>query len=244
MKYTGEEKKVPLTPISIGRLLLLLLLPIIAFGLAFYPILLVNFFIIQYLNFGVIINLLIISLLLVINLLLFIFTAMLSTAFFINILFLKYKEGEYGKSLKDRTAFRYFSYFTLKHPVYKLLDIFNISPLKSLYLKLIGCKIGKNVFLAGGEYIIDPCALEIGENTMIGGKTIITSHLAEDKFIVKKVKIGKNCLIGGASLILPGVIIEDNVVVGARSLIIKDQLLKKGKTYAGIPAKEIKKKVK
>jgi len=35
MKYIGEEKKVPLTPISIGRLLLLLLIPIIAFGLAF-----------------------------------------------------------------------------------------------------------------------------------------------------------------------------------------------------------------
>jgi acetyltransferase-like isoleucine patch superfamily enzyme len=82
--------------------------------------------------------------------------------------------------------------------------------------------------------------MEIGDNTMIGGRSLITGHLAEDKLIIKKVKIGKNCLIGGESFIMPGVTIEDNVVVGAKSLVTKNKKLEKGKIYAGIPAKEIK----
>ena len=68
---------------------------------------------------------------------------------------------------------------------------------------------------------------------MIGGRALITGHLAEDKLIIKKVKIGKNCLIGGESFIMPGVIIEDNVVVGAKSLVTKNKKLEKGKVYVG-----------
>jgi carbonic anhydrase/acetyltransferase-like protein (isoleucine patch superfamily) len=39
---------------------------------------------------------------------------------------------------------------------------------------------------------------------------------------------------------MPGAIIEDNVVLGAKSLVLKDQVLTTGKMYAGIPAHEIK----
>jgi len=241
MKYSGEEIKIPLTPISIARVVVLFTTTVIAFGLAIFPIILLNFFVLQYINLGNIFHLLLFSILLVFNLILFIITAVFSSAFFINAMRLKYAEGEYGKSLQDKTAFKFVLHFALYHPTYKLLDIFNITMLKSFYLSLIGCKIGKNVFLAGEDWLIDPCAIEIGENTMVGGKTIITAHLAEEKLIVKKVKIGKNCLIGGQSLILPGAVIEDNVVVGAKSLVKKDQKLEKGKTYAGIPVKEIKK---
>jgi len=38
---------------------------------------------------------------------------------------------------------------------------------------------------------------------------------------------------------MPGVTIEDNVVVGAKSLITKNKRLEKGKIYAGVPAKEL-----
>jgi len=39
---------------------------------------------------------------------------------------------------------------------------------------------------------------------------------------------------------MPGAVIQDNVVVGAKSLVLKDQVLEQGKFYAGVPAKEIK----
>lgn len=238
MKYTGEEIKIDLNPISMLRLVALFVVTIIAYALALFPAILFIYLFLQLLDFGNILHFLFLAILFILDYSVLVLSAMFSTAFFINILNLKYKEGEYGKSLRDKTAFKWMLYFLLYTPTYKLINVFVLPPLKSFYLSLIGCKIGKNVYLAGEEWIIDPCVTEIGENTMIGGRTIITGHLAEDKLIIKKVTIGKNCLIGGDSLILPGVTIEENVVVGAKSLVTKDKTLEKGKTYAGIPVKK------
>ena len=239
MKYIGEEKKYDWSPICIGRVFLLVFVSILAYGLALFPPILLLYYTIQFLQFHIIINLLLLCFLAVIAFLLLVTSFILSSALFINLFNLKYKEGEYGKSLHDKTAFKFALCFALYFPTYKLINIFDLPPVKSWYLSLIGCKIGKNVFLAGEEWITDPCVIEIGENTMIGGRTIISGHLAEDKLRVKKVTIGKNCLIGGDSFIMPGAVIDDNVVVGARSLVTKNQHLKKGKTYLGIPAREV-----
>ena len=40
---------------------------------------------------------------------------------------------------------------------------------------------------------------------------------------------------------MPGVVVEDNVILGAKSLVLKDQILKNGRIYAGVPAKEVNK---
>ncbi|KAA0000819.1 MAG: hypothetical protein FE047_00665 [Thermoplasmata archaeon] len=240
MKYRGEEKKFDTSLVSITRIVLLFLIPIIAYAIAlFFPSLFIFYFI-KFFPLNSIINIFLFSVAIVISYLVLIFSSVFSTAFFINVLNLKYEEGEYAKTLKDKTAFKYSLYFALYYPTYKLINIFVLPPIKSFYLALIGCKIGKNVFLAGEEWLADPCVLEIGENTMIGGRALITGHLAEDKLIIRKVKIGKNCLIGGESFIMPGVNIENNVVVGAKSLVTKNKKLERGKVYAGIPAEEIK----
>ena len=81
-----------------------------------------------------------------------------------------------------------------------MINIFVLPPIKSFYLSLIGAKIGKNVFLAGEEWISDPCMIEIGDNTLIGGKSMILGHIGEEKLVIKKTKIGRNCLIGGEAL--------------------------------------------
>lgn len=239
MRYEGEEKKIPLSPIAIMRLILLFFIPIISYGLALVPAIFYAYILLKYLDITNLLHLVAFSILLVFGYLILSFSSIFSSAFFINTLSLKYNEGIYGKSLEDKTAFKFALYFALYYPTYKLLNIFVLPPLKSFFLSLIGCKIGKNVFLAGEEWISDPCVIEIGDNTMIGGRALITGHLAEDKLIIKKIKIGKNCLIGGDSFIMPGVTIEDNVVVGAKSLITKNKRLEKGKIYAGVPAKEL-----
>lgn len=240
MKYRGEEKKFDFSLISMWRLFLLFIVPIISYSLALFPTLLFIYFFIKILSFNNIFHLFIFSIVIVTSYLILIFSAIFSSSFFINALNLKYKEGEYRKTLKDKMAFKYSLYFALYYPTYRLINIFVLPPIKSFFLSLIGCKIGKNVFLAGEEWIADPCVMEIGENTMIGGRALITAHLAEDKLIIKKVKIGKNCLIGGESFIMPGVEIEDNVVVGAKSLITKNKKLEKGRVYAGVPVRKIK----
>lgn len=238
MKYTGEEKKIDFSPVSIARIILLFLIPIVAYAIGLFLPLLVIYLSIKFLTLSNPLHLLAFSLILMIDYLILLFSMIFSSAFFINVFDLKYKEGDYRKTIKDKMSFRYTTYFALYYPVYKLLNIFVIPPIKSFYLNLIGAKIGKNVFLAGEEWL-DPCLIEIGDNTMIGGRAMILGHIGEEDLVLRRTKIGKNCLIGGETFIMPGVVIEDNVVLGAKSFVPKNSILKKGKTYVGIPAKEI-----
>ncbi len=239
MKYSGEENKIG-GVVGAIRIVLLLLIAIAAYGMGIFPALLFPYMVLKFINLQDIFLILVFSLLLVIDYLILVFSLLFSSAFFINVFHLKYdKEGVYRKTLDDKMAFKFTAYFALYYPVYKLINLFSLPPIKSFYLRLIGAKIGKNVFLAGEEWL-DPCLLEIGDNTMIGGRAMILGHIAEEKLILKKTKIGKNCLVGGETFIMPGVVIEDNVVLGAKSFVPKDMHLKKGKTYVGIPARELK----
>lgn len=107
--------------------------------------------------------------------------------------------------------------------------------------KVYGAKIGKNVKISWGTPVIDPQHLEIGDNTLIGGFTFITPHLEEKgRYIVEKIRIGSNCVIGGSCFISPGVVIEDNVVVGAKSFVPKNKVLPKNTVWGGVPVKKLK----
>ena len=237
MKYTGEERKIG-GVVGAFRAMLLLVITILAYAVGAFPLILLSYILFRFIDFGNIMHLLLLSLFVVLGYLLLIFSLIFSSAFFINVFNLKYKEGTYRKTLDDKMAFKFTAYFALYYPTYKLINLFVIPPIKSFYLSLIGCKIGKNVFLSGEEWL-DPCLIEIGDNTMIGGRAMILGHIAEDKLILQKTRIGKNCLIGGETFIMPGVTIEDNVVPDSKAMVPKGMTLKSGKTYVGIPAKPI-----
>ena len=68
---------------------------------------------------------------------------------------------------------------------------------------------------------------------------IIFSHLSHKTMNMRPVIIGDNCFIGNKSIILPGVIIEDNVIVEPGCVVPMNQVLKKGKRYTGNPAEEV-----
>jgi acetyltransferase-like isoleucine patch superfamily enzyme len=79
----------------------------------------------------------------------------------------------------------------------------------------------------------------------MGEYAIIYSHIhnmQHETILMEKVKIGDNCVIGAGAIIMPGATLEDDVIVAAGALVTKGQVLSKGKTYGGIPAKEIQKK--
>lgn len=91
-------------------------------------------------------------------------------------------------------------------------------------------EIGKNVAISlavsGNLYIQGISGVKIGDNTLIapGVKIISANHDFENKLdYVRKlpVVIGKNCWIGANAVILPGVELGDNVIVGAGSVVTK-----------------------
>lgn len=91
-------------------------------------------------------------------------------------------------------------------------------------------KFGKNCFMNFDCVILDGAPVEIGDNFMAATKVqLITATHPLDPVernsgleYGKPIKIGNNCWLGAGVIILPGVTLGDNVVVGAGSVVTKD----------------------
>lgn len=88
-----------------------------------------------------------------------------------------------------------------------------------------------------------PQGIHIGENTLIASGVVILSHdhckrINIDKPYLVDTFIGKNCFIAVRSIILPGIKIGDEVIVGAGSVVTKD--VPSNCVVAGNPAKIIR----
>jgi acetyltransferase-like isoleucine patch superfamily enzyme len=237
--YKGGVEKYDFSLTSISRGFLLFITPIIVYTIGLFPLILLFAFVFRFIVFTNIFHLLFFSLFLVILFFLFIIFETFIPGLFIKLSRLKVDEGEHDVSLNNWNFFKYTLYFVLYRPSLKLIGVLPLLPLRIRFLKLVGLKMGKTSVVSGAELIHDPYLVEIGEQTLIGGYTQITGHLGEKKLLIKKVKIGNNCLIGGKVFIMPGAVIEDDVTVALNSVVLKDMILKKGKIYAGTPVKEI-----
>ena len=88
----------------------------------------------------------------------------------------------------------------------------------SLWLRLWGAKVGKNVYWTPQLEISDRSLIEIGDNVVFGNGVGIYSHIIKPKkqdllLYVKKVKIGNNVFLGAWNHIAPGVTIADATYV-------------------------------
>ena len=90
--------------------------------------------------------------------------------------------------------------------------------------------LGKNVYFNFGVTMVDDTHIYIGDYTMLGPNvTIATAGHPIDPDLRRKglqynlpVHIGSNCWLGAGVIVMPGVTIGDNTVVGAGSVVTKD----------------------
>ena len=112
--------------------------------------------------------------------------------------------------------------------------------LNTMYFRLVGAKIGKNVQI-NTLNMNDPWLLEIGDDSIIGGGASINCHTFErGKLILEKVKIGKKCTIGAQSLIWPGCTIGSRSVLATKSVLKKRTQVGEKEIWKGNPAKNIR----
>lgn len=89
---------------------------------------------------------------------------------------------------------------------------------------------GNHVYANFGLTLVDDTHIYVGDNTMFGPHVTVATagHPIDPTLRAKEyqynmpIHIGKNCWIGAGALILPGVTIGDNTVIGAGSVVTKD----------------------
>jgi maltose O-acetyltransferase len=104
-------------------------------------------------------------------------------------------------------------------------------------------RLGAGVFLNFGCVILDVVEVRIGERTQIGpGVQILAAdhprepaRRATGLEFGRPVRIGRNVWIGAGALILPGVSVGDDALVGAGSVVTRD--VPAGATVMGNPAR-------
>ena len=144
---------------------------------------------------------------------------------------------------------------------YKIRFVFNsildalafFCPIREFRLicaRMRGVRIGEGSYI-GSQILFDKVyadQIEIGKNTSIGDRCIITAHMnIPSKTRLKKVyprkvkpvRIGDGVWICPAAIILPGVVIGDESVIGTGAVVTKD--VPPRSVVGGNPAKIIKK---
>ena len=89
---------------------------------------------------------------------------------------------------------------------------------------------GKNVYANFNLTLVDDTHIYVGDATMLGpnvtlataGHPILPALRAQGYQYNAPVRIGRNCWLGAGVVVLPGVTIGDNTVVGAGSVVTKD----------------------
>ena len=90
--------------------------------------------------------------------------------------------------------------------------------------------LGNNVYFNFNATLVDDTHIYIGDCTMLGPNVVIATaghpilpELREKALQYNlPVHIGKNCWLGAGVIVLPGVTIGDNTVIGAGSVVTKD----------------------
>ncbi len=92
------------------------------------------------------------------------------------------------------------------------------------------CHFGKCVYANFNLTLVDDSHIYVGDYTMIGPNVVIATaghpilpELREKQYQYNMpIHIGRNCWIGAGALIMPGVTIGDNTVIGAGSVVTRD----------------------
>ena len=145
----------------------------------------------------------------------------------------KFKEGVY-----PLWGFYYFRFWLVK----KCIDITPVvllsgTPFLAIYYRLMGMKIGKNVYL-GSDRIRVFDLVSVGNNSSVSKEANLMGYVVEEGMLkLGRITIGNNCFIGARSLLHQNSGMEDDSALLELSMIPENCTIPSGQVWRGSPAK-------
>lgn len=113
------------------------------------------------------------------------------------------------------------------------------TPFYCWYLRLMGCKIGKHVFMETSLFS-EFDLVEIGDYAALNLGVVVQNHLFEDRIMKSSyLKIGDECSVGNMSVVLYDSVMHRGASIGPMSLLMKGESLPEGTHWLGIPTEQI-----
>ncbi len=110
------------------------------------------------------------------------------------------------------------------------------TPWLPLALNLLGCKIGKGVYLDTTDITEFDC-VSIGAHSEVNALACPQTHLFEDRVMkIDHVKIGERVYMGPRSAVLYSSVVGDDAKLGALTLVMKGEFIPPKSSWRGCPA--------
>ena len=103
-----------------------------------------------------------------------------------------------------------------------------------MYLRFLGAKVGNHCSIRAINPVSEPELISIGDGVHLGDfSRIIAGFYSSSGFRCGKVEVNDNSVVGSQSLILPGSVVEKDVILGALSVAPMNSVLRRGGVYIG-----------
>jgi non-ribosomal peptide synthetase-like protein len=111
------------------------------------------------------------------------------------------------------------------------------SPLLNWYCRLMGAKIGKDVYL-GTTDLLAFDLIEIGDRSSIGtDSNLMGCEVVDGWLVIDRIIVGQDCCIGTKSVLGLNSRLADGAELGDLSYLPDDQVIPAGETWVGAPAR-------
>ncbi|XP_072977090.1 uncharacterized protein [Typha angustifolia] len=104
-----------------------------------------------------------------------------------------------------------------------------------MYLRLLGANVGRYCSIRAINPLINPELISIGDGVHLGDFCrVVTGFYSSKGFTnASTIEVQNNSVVGSQSLILPGSVLQNDVILGALSIAPANSLLQKGGIYVG-----------
>lgn len=110
------------------------------------------------------------------------------------------------------------------------------TPLLNIYFRLMGAKIGRNVYLGSDSFAVYDL-VSIGDGSSINADSNLLGYTIEDGCLkIGRINIGRRCFVGTRAALGENATMEDEATLEDLSLLPSGATISKGETRIGSPA--------